>query len=499
MSLLSTLARLHAAQTGYAEPLSTVRHYHLVDEPLVIVPLNFAWEAAAPLAVMIGISRRDPALLVVPQPRNRDLRSAFFADLAGIVLPYITAHQGQTETLPTAKDGHERRRYLEAPQVLVPNRPALRYLGLLGRSTRFQQTQGRHPVDPAVPLLGRWLTFLVERAEHPGTSLLLPLTDLLASHWATGQSPTEDDNLAALLGWIDPPASMTGLQAALAAENPLLYPPAGPATDPGFDRAVLQPAIETYDRLRVTGDSVACERAVAALSKGLKPQLEPTWKLMWDGIALLRGLPEAQGTPTRWAADRQEFTNFSTYLAEGGRPQPRRDHAVTAAARLNRLERAQAAYDAQRALDDPFVLAELRTAGEAFGGTVVAREPTRTARSPKGVTVLRPRFTLRTSDPLRIEPGKPLICPDRHNQKAQICSVTRESESLLVVLEVTQGMGRPKSPRPDAVPQIGEEVCYAPDPGYWAQREFPALEETPWTHGGPPGDPAPTDDEVIEE
>ena len=62
----------------------------------------------------------------------------------------------------------------------------------------------------AVPVLGRWLTWLAERAEVPGSCVLLAATRALALHWASGQSDVEDQNLATLLGWIDPPAGLTG-------------------------------------------------------------------------------------------------------------------------------------------------------------------------------------------------------------------------------------------------------------------------------------------------
>jgi hypothetical protein len=489
MTLLTTLAHLHAAQTGHAEHLSTIRHRHLVDRPLVIVPLNLAGEAAAPLAAMVGTDRRNPTLLTVPQPRNRDLRFGFFTDLARIVMPYIDACQARTETLRATKHREERDIYADAPQTLVPNQVALSYLGLLGRSTRFRRTDGPNPVDAAVPLLGQWLTFLAERAEYPDSAMLLALTELLTAQWATGQSPLENANLAALLGWIDPPAGMTGLQAAMVAEDPLQYPPAGPATDPGFDREVLNPAIERYEQAVNSGNSTAVQRAVAALSRELETQLRPTWELMWRGIGLLRAIREAPSAETRWRADRQEFTAFSAYVAEGGRPQPSRDRAITAAARLHRLERAQAAYDAQRALEDPFVMAELRTSGEAFGGTVVDREPTRTAPSDNGRPMLRPRFTVRTNDPMRIEPGSPVVRPERPKDKVRICNVTQADDAdnaWLVVLEVASGMGTPNKPRTEAVPQRGDEVVYTHDPGWSSPREFPPIEETPWTHGGPP-------------
>jgi hypothetical protein len=500
MTLLTTLAHLQAAASGNAQPLSMVRHRHLVDRPLVIVPLTLAGEAAAPLAAMVGTARRDPTLLVVPQPRNRDLRFAFFADLARVVLRYIEARQARSETVPATRGQEEFQRYADAPQVLVPNRNALAHLGLLGRSTRFRRTEGRYPVDASVPLLGRWLTFLVEQAEYPGAALLAALTDLLTAQWATGQSPMEDANLAALLGWIDPPAGMTGMQAALVAEDPLRCPPAGPATDPGFDKVVLEPAIERYDRARLSGDPAARERAFTFLSKALETQLRPTWELMWRGIALLRALPEPPGAAARWSRDRREFTAFSAYVRDGGRPQPRRDHAVTAASRLDRMERAQAAYDAQRALEDPFILAELRTVGEAFGGTVVARDPLRTVRSAKGRATLRPRFTIRTGDPLRIDQGRPLVRPTRIKDKVQICDIVRDGDTRLVEVELVSGMGTPNKPKAEAVPQLGEEVRYTIDPGFWGRREFPPLVETPWTHGGPPQETAQADeDDAFEE
>jgi hypothetical protein len=484
MTLLATLARLEAASTGRAQPLSRVRHRHLSGQPLVLIPLTLAGDPATPVAAMAGTSRTAPALLVVPQPRDRELRVRFLGSLARIVLGYITARQAATEVLPATSKHEERRRYADAPQVLVPNRAARDYLGLLGRATRFQPTEGPFAVNPSVPVLGRWLTFLADRAEYPGSALLVDLTSLLAAQWATGQSPLEDAHLAAQLAWIDPPAGMTGLQAALAAEDPLRCPPAGPATDPGFDQAILEPLVRRHDR--ALRDQHGAARAAAEITEAVRGQLAPTWQSAWNAIALLNALPQTASADRRWAEDRDSFTRFSLYLADGGLPQPRRDPAVRAAARLDQLERAQAAFDAQRALEDPFVLAELRTAGEAFGGTVVSAEPSRTGASATGRVILRPRFTIRTPDLVRIETGRLLICPARPAQRVRITELARDGEGATIVLEVTNGMGTPARPRSGAVPAIGEQVTYTSDPGYFAQREFPPPSQTPWTHGGPP-------------
>ncbi|MGK5643351.1 hypothetical protein ACSNOK_34585, partial [Streptomyces sp. URMC 126] len=80
MSLVTTLARIEAAAAGRAQPVATVRHRHLAERPLVLVPLTTAGEAGAPLGAMVGTDRDAPRLLVVPQPRDRTLRFAFLAE-----------------------------------------------------------------------------------------------------------------------------------------------------------------------------------------------------------------------------------------------------------------------------------------------------------------------------------------------------------------------------------------------------------------------------------
>ena len=257
----------------------------------------------------------------------------------------------------------------------MPNRAARDYLGLLGRSTRFQRTDGPFAVDPAVPALGKWLTFLADSADQPGSALLADLTSFLAEHWATGQSPLEDASLAAQLAWIDPPPGMTGLQAALATEDPLRCPPAGPATDPASTRrSSSRWSATTTGPHRPAARPATRPRRRRDHQRPPRPAGTDVERRLERDRAAARPARDRR-RQRRWAADRDSFTRFSSYLADGGLPQPRRDHAATAAARLDRLERAQAAYDAERALEDPFILAELRTTGEAFAGQVVSAEP----------------------------------------------------------------------------------------------------------------------------
>ncbi|TXK41208.1 hypothetical protein [Nonomuraea sp. C10] len=473
MSLLTSLARLRAIDEGVAQPIATVRHCHLSARPMVFIPLKLSGEAAAPLAAMLGTDPAEPRLLAVAQPRNRDLRFAWTADLAGVLLPYVAGFTAETETVERrGADPYERA--LDAPQLIVPNRAGVAFTRLLGRSTRFRRTDGPFPVPQGVPLLGRWLTYFAERAAHPGSSLMLAATDELARHWASGQSALEDANLAALLAWItDGPDD--------AAEDPLIWPPAGPATDPGFDAEVLAPAMESGSAERIT--------------EALRTQLEPTWRLVWRAVELLRGLEPGASVAQRWEHDRGSFSGMTAQLAEGAPPQARRDGAVAAAARLSRMERAQAAYEVQRAYDDPLVMAEYRLTGEAFAGEVVDTVPGNTegeGRSRK----LRPLVTVKTDDPVRIPPGTSLGTPERRGQGAELVS----AGDGLVTLKITKGMGRGKTPAPGAVPEIGERVCYSSlTDEFQGAAALPEPEATPWTHGGPPRPYEPADEDAREE
>lgn len=485
MSTLRALAKARAVAAGVAQPVATVRHLHLSDRPLVLVPLAMAGEANAPLAALVGAAPEEGRLLVVPQPRNRDQRFAFAAELAAIVLPHLDSFRGVSEAVPVDRGRDVRYRYVDAPQLLVPNPAGVTFLRLFGRSTRFRRPDGEYPVHPSVPLLGRWLTFFAERAEHPGSAALVAMTEALTLHWATGQSAVEDLHLPALLGWIDPPAGSTGAEAAARAEDPSICPPAGPATDPDFDNRRLAAAMAAY--AGTEDDPVARAGAYAELARLLRDQLAPTWELMWRGVGLLRALPPGARVAGRWDGDRDAFTGYAEHLDAGGGPQPRRDGAVAAAVRLHRLERALASYAVQRAYDDPLVMAEHRLTGEAFVGDVTLADPKRVDDSGKR-PVLRPRIQVVTTEPVAVPVGATLYSPARPAQKAKVVFLTPGADGKTeVVLELSGGMGRGLTAPPGTVPEVGERLCLTTlSDAYLPAGNFPAAEETPWTHGGPP-------------
>lgn len=503
MTVLTALARVAAAAGGRALPTKTVRHVHLSARPLVLVAAQLAGEACAPLAVLVGDGRDAARLLVAYEPRDRTQRFALAADLAAVVLPAIGRCAGDGQDGPGAGNGDPAERgepCPDAPQLLVPNVATAAFLRLLGRSTRFRSTEGEYAVHPSVPLLGRWLTYLSERGEAAPSSQLLPLTAVLADHWASGQSAAEDANLGTLLAWIDPPDGLTGAEAARAAEDPVRCPPAGPVTDPTFDNEVLAPLLRAARDATLSGDTARLSWLRAELERALRSQLEPTWALMWRAVDLLRALPPAAHVEPRWLSDRWSFTSQVAWIREGGAPQARRDGAVAAARRLSRLEREAQRLAVERAYDDPLVMAEYRMTGEAFAGEVLAAEPDRLDTSGKKA-VLRPWITVQTTDEVLFEPGTALASPARPGQQATVRDVESAAGGRTqVTLELKGGMGRSLTPKPGSVPAVGECVTYTSlRDEFQREPDFPDRQDTPWTHGGPPREYLPDDEDARED
>ncbi|MFE1792687.1 hypothetical protein ACFW7J_30535 [Streptomyces sp. NPDC059525] len=520
MPLLSTLARLEAVRAGHARPLATVRHRHLGAEPLVLVPLTTAGEAGAPLGAMLGTDRHEPRILVIPQPRDRDLRWEFLGELARLLMPHIESYADavepaeRTETDPETgrKTKVEAELCVDAPQIVVPSRAGIEYVRLLGRSMRFRRTAEEDPENPypapsQVPLLGRWFTHLAERSRVPGSSMLLAATDLLSRHWATGQSNLEDQHLGSLLAWISPPEGVTGAEWALRMElgrdqdGQLLCPPAGPATDPAFDNRLLAPAIAKFDAARASGgprDGDAVRLAERAVRKLVVSQMENTWWQTWEAIDLLRTLPPGERTEERWTRDRWSFTGHRDRVRAGEPPQPRRDDAVTAAQKLAMRETEQVRLDAQEALDDPLVMAGRRFAGEAFAGEVteVAMEWSEGKR-PRP----RPLLTVATEDrPQLADEGGGKVFRSLDGRQQAFEFVRREEDGQLV-LRVLDKMGAGREPVAGSVPEKGDRVCWTLfEHDARGGPKLPDPENTPWTHGGPPGSAtAPALDAVTDE
>ncbi|MFF6779028.1 hypothetical protein ACFY8W_36525 [Streptomyces sp. NPDC012637] len=414
------------------------------------------------------------------------------AALADTVIAYIDTRRQRSENLPATSGRPARKRYTDAPQILVPNPQTVEHLKTLGADLRLRRVDDETPGSRSVQRLGHWLTYLTDRAHDiPGSAALIPMTGFLGMHWITGQSPLEDNDLATLLAWIDPPRHAdSGRDAADKAADPATHRPAGPATDAAFDNDQLAPLFHAYARARGQDQT----RIMEELNRLLTAYMRPTWELMWHAYTLLQALPEAKNTTRRWDLERTAFTEECTYLDQDGRPQPAREQAAATAARLARMEHAAITFAAERAADDPFVRAELRTTGEAFAGHVTTLEPEHTLRGPTGRGLWRPRFSLATSDPVVLDPGRALACHTHPGARYKIRTITHPdgdtpaetNGETLVEVEITAGMGTVTRPNHAVLPEPGAVLVFTLAPDHYRMPEFPTRDQTPWTHGGPP-------------
>ncbi|WKX74078.1 hypothetical protein [Streptomyces sp. XD-27] len=108
MSLLTTLLRMRAAATGNALPTSRLRHLHLSDRPLMLLPLKQSGTAARPLAVMLGTDPARPELFLAPPTGST---TPMLTSLASRVTAYIEEHQRRHEHLPATSTRPARQRF----------------------------------------------------------------------------------------------------------------------------------------------------------------------------------------------------------------------------------------------------------------------------------------------------------------------------------------------------------------------------------------------------
>ncbi|MYV54186.1 hypothetical protein GT042_17080, partial [Streptomyces sp. SID3212] len=200
-------------------------------------------------------------------------------------------------------------------------------------------------------------------------------------------------------------------------------------------------------------------------------------------------------------------TGHRDRVRAGEPPQPRRDDAVTAAQKLASRETAQGQLEAQEALDDPLVLAGRRLTGEAFLGEVTEVEM---AYSDSKRPSPRPLVTVLTDDlPHLGHRTKVFRSLDGKPQSAEFVRAdptAADDGPGALVLRLLDRMGRGKDPAPGSVPEKGDLVVWTLfEHDQRGGPKLPDPEETPWTHGGPPGAeaaadaPAPAPDPVTED
>ncbi|WP_349876274.1 hypothetical protein ABIH81_19255 [Micromonospora sp. HUAS YX12] len=465
---VDTYLGLRAVALGRAVPRATRRHVHLAAEPLVVVGYHMPGDPGAPIGLIYGNHRNGARTAVVGEPRNGKLRFTQLADFAMDLNGYFGRYiQGVPSR--SARRTASARQMPPAPQLILPNAATAQWLcDVMGRRLRTLDIEGEYAVHPALPNIGAHLSFFASQ-RVPGSSLVLPLTDLLSQHWTTGQLDALDADLAVQLAWIDNPAGIEEAQRAL---------PAGPVPDGGWEEKDLSDAIKAFQRLSDSGSNIT--RASEPMKITVEAALHPAWQACWDAVELLHRLPVADSVQDRWEMDRYQWHRHAERVRANNAYFSRRPQELQVMRLLTRLERLTANLTRDMALDDPLVMANYIASGDALSGEITRRDAAGN----------RPSLSLRPDMPFRRPVGtelhwfaEPVRRPDGLTRPMVTVEVTSADETN-VELRVVRGAVRQDRRR--LLPQIGDRVVFS----QFGRREFrrdtlPA--ELPWTHVGVEG------------
>jgi hypothetical protein len=432
--------RLRAMQQGSAVRSATVRHAHLADAPLVVTGYHLAGEPAAVVALYYGTSVTAGRLLVAAEPRDRTQRMALLASFAEFLTTWLASFDAVQPVV--RRDMTVVECNVDAPQIVVPNGSTAQWLtDLLGRYLRISD-------DPELNEAGRHLGWFSGRRVLPGASAVVAATDLLTTHWTTGQLPAQDAHLGSLLQWI------TG--------TPDPDVPAGPISDPAWDAAALTPAL---------GVPAAVEAVV-------RTELDVVWQQTWDALELVRStFPDIGGhVEERWERDRWSFTSHRQRMADGTALTAARLSGVPAYRFLHELETRTVALERQMALDDPLVMARYEVSGDALSGTVSKVDREHTIASPAGRELLRPRIWVATDADFDRPLGTSLWLASDPRVMASVAAIEPGMVELIVHKGAVQRSALQR------LPEVGSPVVLSP---FGAEDVFPGQlpEELPWQFG----------------
>jgi hypothetical protein len=401
MSYLDVVLLAEARRTGRGVRSAHFRHRRIQRRPMVIVPWQLGAEPFTAAAVAWGFAKSRRSLVVSCEPRDRELS---FRALTEMARAFNSWFEGDRD---------------EAPQIVVANRGALSCLGRLARRVAFLPTDGPRPADPELVKFGKHLRFLSDGSRHPGQSLVLVLTELLASHWVTELSELEAQNLPAMAAAIAPPKGLTGHGAAFALEGSAI----GPIPSAEDDRQAGR-LIEAFNERRTVGEDRSTDEGLIAplrreFERHYGAMVDRSWGLLFDLLAQERAFPEAPSAGRRFDEDVAALERHIEWVTiKEGRLRTRQS-GVQAARTLRSWEESQRLLEAEEALDDPLRMLPYLLTNQALGGKVVGIDLEHKEQG-KVRMVARPRVVLETPERCTMPVGKALYWTETPDKKPYV-------------------------------------------------------------------------------
>jgi hypothetical protein len=402
--MMETAARLLAYATGQAIPIR--QSAALTADPHRVFGIAPIRMVAEQMVYVIAFGDLDGPMQVALtwNPLDRDAR---FLESFALALDHYLTECVQNQL---------------TPRVWLPHTAALEVIELLGYRYRTNRN-----ASPTLQRMGAQCHLLAEEATFAGQQIVAVASDLLASHVATGQSPSEDRHLGALLAWIIPP--VRGI-AAEAAARAALEPAAAMLARPADDR------VETL-RERVRQGRLAEVVARAEVERIVSDEVLREWALLVRARQVFWGLGFAQGAELpRLACESFGRVAWRIDRSIGGPSRP-----VSLAQRLDAQTYARELAEYAAVADDPIVCAQALRAGTLVRAAIVRREQPRREFRPCILTIET------TQEVLRVRQGTALqLRGARVSGRVIAIAEAANARATQLTIEIISGVRSPQLP-----------------------------------------------------
>jgi hypothetical protein len=349
-------------------------------------------------AIAYGSVDADPAFALILNPLGRESQEleAFAAALADYVDTMLA------------------RRVI--PRIWVGHQAAVELLEILGHRYRTNPN-----ASPAVRRMGGLCHALAQEVQFPGQQVVAVAGNLFTSHVVTGQSPKEDQHLAATLAWIAPPA---GTDPEIAANALSLVPANAMLRREDDDRVESQ-------RLVAKGEGPRAAAAREEITAMLRAGARYEWDLLVAGRRAFWGL----GLTTPAALEELVGRSYDrvAYSLPNMPAAPTSPHALSR--RLASIEDAADLQEDVEARTDPVARERLRAKGRVVGATVVRIDQPVRGRRPCRLVLLALQGVLRLRRGVRLK-----LEDGRVSGIVQALRENAGGPGRLVYLTVTKGV-----------------------------------------------------------
>lgn len=436
MNSRDVVRRLRAFQKGGPIPCGQTRRFHIAeDEDLLIVAFIRMGGESRPWGIAYGHPDSEPALLAVPEGRNRDLVADMCADFA----PVLLRHLRTPNYVADAPEDWTGLRPLR--QIWVPNSSHLDMLHHLAYAYAFTKwgagKRGR------LNAFGRACGWLFREAQRAGEQHVMVATDALRNSFTFPAQEMRQGHLGFLLAWLDSDGDRDSRwHAATLTERESM----SASLDPVFERESTEDLVDEWQKARRNEDKGGMDRAAEELRGLLEPELRRRFALTERAVSLLRtderrmnagvmallnqGLQEQWYQHTRMELRLTEDSDGPPFFAS-----PETDRSPAAAGSRYQVHLASAELrDSLLLHDDPELQAEAIAAGDAFRGRIVSVVDEAEGRGRRPVwTVVDP-----IGGPLRLREGSNVCVVGLARRTATIRSIHDSADgSRKYELEIT--------------------------------------------------------------